>query len=184
MSSLDADPSTAPPAEAELVRRYWDRVRLFAVRRTGDAAAAEDVAQETLRRVLDALRADRVADIGALPGFVFQTARHVCLHHARSAAREGRALARLSEVSDRPPAPDALGALVSAERAAAVRAALEEMPEDDRTLLRAIYFDQTEPDEVAARLRVSAGALRVRKHRALKRLADRITRNDPAGSGT
>lgn len=184
MSSLDADPSTAPPAEAELVRRYWDRVRLFALRRTGDAAAAEDVAQETLRRVLDALRADRIVDLGALPGFVFQTARHVCLHHARSAAREGRALARLKEMPDLPHGPDALGGLVSAERAAAVRDALTEIPEDDRALLHAIYYEQLESDEVAARLGVSAGALRVRKHRALKRLADRMTRNDPPTSGT
>ena len=43
-------------------------------------AEAEDVAQETLRRVLAALEAGRVANLEALPGFVFQTARHLCLH--------------------------------------------------------------------------------------------------------
>jgi RNA polymerase sigma-70 factor, ECF subfamily len=184
MSTLDADPPRSPPAEGELVRRFWDRVRLFALRRTGDAAAAEDVAQETLRRVIDALRSDRVLNVAALPGFVFQTARHVCLHYGRSAQREGRAMERLSRAGDGPERADALTSLVTAERCASVRRALVRLPDPDRALLAALYYEQLDPGEAAARLGLTGGALRVRKHRALKRLGELLGRNESGGSGT
>ena len=47
-------------SELDLAARYWDRVRLFALRRLRDAARAEDVAQEVMRRVLEALRANEL----------------------------------------------------------------------------------------------------------------------------
>jgi RNA polymerase sigma factor (sigma-70 family) len=61
---------------------------------------------------------------------------------------------------------------VSEERRARVRTALESLAREDRDLLRALYFDQLDTSELSARLGVSHGALRVRKHRALQRLAD------------
>ncbi|HZD04367.1 MAG TPA: sigma-70 family RNA polymerase sigma factor [Longimicrobiales bacterium] len=165
-----------------------ERVRLFALRRLGDVEAAEDVAQETLGRVLEALRSGRVHDPEALPGFVFQTARHVCQHRWRSREREERALERLASSDPEPRrAPEPLISLVSRERARAVRDALERLSPDDRALLRALYFEDREPSEVARCLGVTPGALRVRKHRALKRLEavlDPATGNGPSPSGT
>jgi RNA polymerase sigma-70 factor (ECF subfamily) len=146
------------------------------MRRLGDAALAEDVAQETLRRVVDALRQDRVRDPAALPAFVFETARHVCQHHARSAGREARALARLRQGSpDEGRWPDALGALISAERRFAVRQALARLTTPERQLLSGFYYEQLAAEELAGRLGITAGAVRVRKHRALKRLGELLT---------
>jgi len=49
--------SNDPDAIAEeLNRRFRDRLRFFAARRLFDREGAEDVAQEVLRRVLEALR--------------------------------------------------------------------------------------------------------------------------------
>ena len=163
-------PDVQPSAEDDLAPRYWERVRLFAVRRVGDAAAAEDVAQEVLRRVTEALRAGRVADPAALPGYVFKTALYVCLHHGRSAGREARALDRLGIAP--PPAPDdPLTRLIGAERRATVRLALERLEPGDRELLQLFYFQQLDTAEIGQRLGVTPEALRVRKHRALRRLA-------------
>jgi len=61
---------------AELSLRFRDRLRFFAARRLRDKNLAEDVAQETLRRALEALRAGRVENLAALPSFLFETARH------------------------------------------------------------------------------------------------------------
>ena len=77
--SADQDPPGPPmpimPTESELASRYWDRIRLFAARRVNDAAMAEDIAQETLRRVVEALPTVACRNTEAIAGFVFQTAR-------------------------------------------------------------------------------------------------------------
>ncbi len=171
------DPARLAASESELADRFWERIRIFAARRLRDSAAAEDVAQETLRRVVDALRAGRVENLEALPGFVFQTARHICLQRDRSAMREARALFRWAEpgaVTE----PDALVALISEERCTAVRRALEGLEQDDRALLRVLYFESLKTGDVAERMGVSAGALRVRKHRALLRLSELLRSRD------
>lgn len=165
----DAPPDTA--AEAAIVSRFRERLRLFALRRLRDSAAAEDVAQETLRRVLEAWRTGRLENPATLPAFVFQTAQYVCLHHFRSRKREGRALFRLGkEPADAATHP--LAALIDEERRAAVRDALDRLPPADRDLLREMYYDNVESIRLAERLGISPGALRVRKHRVLARLAE------------
>lgn len=163
-----------PLNEAELAHRFTDRLRLFAARRLNDPAAAEDVAQETLRRVVEALRSNRIDKLEALPAFVFQTARNICMHWTRSAGREQQALSRFqSESSGRSTdTPDALNAIITEERRARVRTSLAELKEDDRGLLSMLYYEGLDSDTAASRLNVTTAALRVRKHRALRRLAE------------
>lgn len=180
-------PPGTSPSESELVDRFWGRLRLFAFRQLDDAAAAEDVAQEALRRTIDALRAGRVENPAALPGFVFQTARHICQQHHRARGREARALARLSD-PHQSQAIEPLARLIGEERCTEVRAALLALPDADRTLLQWLYFESRDPADVARDLGVTAGALRVRRHRALARLAGllnpgpRPKRSDPSGN--
>jgi len=164
--------------ENELAARFWDRVRLFAMRRVRDAAAAEDIAQEVIRRVTEALREGRLAEPAALPGYVFRTALYVCLHHGRSAGREARALDRFAGGAPAHTGDDALTTMIAAERRATVRLALERLAPADRDLLRLVYFQQLEPAEIARQLAVTVEALRVRKHRALRRLADALGEPD------
>jgi RNA polymerase sigma-70 factor (ECF subfamily) len=170
----------AAPEESALAARFRERIRLFAARRVRDAALAEDVAQETLRRVLAALREGRVENLDALPSFVFQTARHICLQHHRSRGREARALAGLErDAEGAPAAADALAALVGEEQRLAVRRALDALDEPDRTLLGMLYYEQVETAEAAGRLGITPGALRVRKHRALLRLSRELGAGAP-----
>jgi RNA polymerase sigma-70 factor, ECF subfamily len=158
----------------QLSDRFWERIRVFACRRLGDPALAEDVAQETLRRVIEALRAERVANLEALPAFVFQTARHICMQRARSERRERSAMERIGQREESTAPPDALKRLITEEERAEVRRALDALDEKDRRLLRLLYFDQADPEDAARQLGVSAGALRVRKHRALARLSEAL----------
>jgi RNA polymerase sigma-70 factor (ECF subfamily) len=162
-----------PVSESEVVARFWGRVRLFALRRLREPSAADDVAQEALRRVVEAIRANRIRNPASLPGFVFQTAHHVVLQQHRGAGREARALQRMhSGAEDEGRPADSLAHLITEERRRAVRAALERLDEEDRQLLVLLYQEQAEPPHVARSLGVTMGALRVRKHRALKRLAE------------
>ena len=127
----------------------------------------------------------RVENLDALPAFVFQTARNICLHHGRSAHRETGALRRFG--SSQPlvtgEEADPLFALIDRSRREQVRAALEAMRPEDRDLLRMLYVDALDTAEVAQRLGIDSGALRVRKHRALQRLSG-ILGNVSGRSGT
>jgi RNA polymerase sigma factor (sigma-70 family) len=174
---------------ADLSRRFRDRLRLFATRRLRDATAGEDVAQETLRRVVEALRAGRVTNLDALPGFAFQTALHVCLQHQRSRGREARALQRLGPEIASERSADPLLELIDAERRAAVQRALARLGDSDRELLRMLFSLALDMKEVATRLGVAPEAVRVRKHRALRRLeeslqSEREIGNERPRSGT
>jgi RNA polymerase sigma-70 factor (ECF subfamily) len=180
MSPIARDRYTGEPGippESELIDRFWGRVCVFAARRLHDPNAAQDVAQETMRRVIEAMREGRVENPAALPAFVFQTARHICLHSFRSQGREERALDRFGREGDTADdLPGALAGLISAEDRLAVRAALGQLPEAERALLTMLYFDGIETSAAAASLAVTPGALRVRKHRALAHLAELLGR--------
>jgi len=171
LSPTAAGASVPGDVESGLAARFWERIRLFAARRLGSVSAAEDVAQETLRRVTEALRAGRVRQTEALPGFVFQTALHICLQHHRSSDREARALSRVA-ATPQLMAPDALAGLITAERRTALHRALQQLKGEDRDLLRQFYFQDQDPEQIGRALGLTAGALRVRKHRALQRLAE------------
>jgi RNA polymerase sigma-70 factor (ECF subfamily) len=171
-ASSPAEPDDAVQADsltAGLFEQYRDRLRLFAARRLRDRAAAEDVVQETLQTILEALRAGRIRESAALAAFAFETARNFCMHRGRSQSREGRALERLA-ISPPPQAPDALTAVISDERRRAVRAALDRLSDEDRRLLSMTYMDTRDSEDIGRELGLSAGAVRVRRHRALKRL--------------
>lgn len=165
-----------------LEARFLTRLRWFAARWLGDAEAGEDAAQEAMKRVVQALSEGRVKEPQALPAFVYQTARHVCLHRNRAAGRERRMLGRYgSERLLDEPAPDPLHVLLTDERKAEVRGALAAMQEEDRKLLAALYIHEQNPQQIAAELQLTAGALRTRKHRALKRLSRQMAASGRPG---
>ena len=165
-------------SEEELAARFTPRLRLFAAHRLNDSTGAEDVTQEVLRLVIEAMRANRIDNQDALPGFVFQTARNVCMHWVRSRLREESAFRRYGrESTGDQSGVDALESLVSAERASEVRRALDQLHPDDRELLSMIYYDEFDTEDIARKYKITSAALRVRKHRALQRLATQLDMN-------
>ena len=179
-------PEDADALAADLAERFTLRLRLFALRRLRDAAAAEDTVQEALRETLKALRAGRVASAEALPGFVFQTAKNLCMHHGRSAGRRDRAILAFSRLS-RPEPEDPLFALVRDERRTAVRDALARLEKGDRELLSLSFEEGLDGVEIGRRLELAPGTVRVRKHRALRKLAALLGEpgsNETEGAGT
>lgn len=168
--SRNAPAPSDDPVALSLPSRFGQRLLVFALRRLGDRASAEDAAQETLRRVVEALDQDRVRDRAALAGFVFETAKHVCQQELRRRDRARQAMARAAR---EPPSAleTTLDQLMSAERRQAVRAALGRLGADDRQLLQLFYARGLDAAEIAMRMRIKPGAVRVRKHRALQRLS-------------
>lgn len=168
---------------ASVASRYHDRLVVYALRRLGEYADAQDAAQETLRRVVEAMDRGRVRDLDALPGFVFRTAQHVCQQALRSRAREQRALSRLADEAAHPAGPltSMLDCLVTDERRAAVRDALWRLRAEDRNLLQFFYAQGLDADDVAHRIGIASATVRVRKHRALKRLGKLLGDDETIG---
>jgi RNA polymerase sigma-70 factor, ECF subfamily len=174
MPAEPPETTTSDEKDAAALERFRERLRLFAAGRLRDWAEAEDVAQEALRRAFEAMRAGKIENPAALPVFLFQTAVHICQHRSRSAGREARAFRRLATygpVAVAEPA-DQLQTLISLERRDTVRRALERLDDGDRKLLSLSYVDALDAAEIGRRLSLSAGNVRVRRHRALRRLAE------------
>lgn len=169
--SRDASTPESSDAAAEKLEEFREPLKIFAARRLRDWAAAEDVAQETLTHGLEALRAGRLENPDALSGYLFQTALHICFRRFRSADRERRALARFRPAGS---SEDVLGSLVSAERGVRLRQALETLDPDQRRLLEMTYRDELDSEAIGRELGVSPDAVRARRHRVIRRLAQTL----------
>jgi RNA polymerase sigma-70 factor, ECF subfamily len=179
---MSSDPPRTPSidfADADMAQleRHRDRLRLLAARRLRNWTDAEDVAQEALRRCLEALRAGRVEKTASLPAFLFQTVVHICQHRSLSAGREARAMQRFASGGPPPAAEptDALETLITAERREAVHGALDRLDAEDREVLSLSYLETMDASEIGRRLGLTPGNVRVRRHRALRRLAELLS---------
>ena len=132
-----------------------------------------DARQETLMRVLVAVRQKRAVEHPErLGAFVNSVCNNVLLEMGRAARRT----VPLDESTGDGPqhiAPDNPEmSLVSAERQAHVRAALDQLPERDRRLLRQVFLDEHDKDTVCKDFGVDRQYLRVLLHRAKARFRE------------
>jgi RNA polymerase sigma-70 factor (ECF subfamily) len=155
------------PLAAEL-SRLRAGIRIMAWGALRDADAAEEVAQETIGRVMQALREERVRRPESLGAFARAIAHHVIVDTLRARRRIeplGQNGAEALACED-----DSLGSLISAEQATRVAVALERLSAGDREILRLSFFEGLTPQELAQRLREPGARVRKRKERALERL--------------
>jgi len=171
------NPADAPdiPADGEAegarLESYRVRLQVFAGRRVHDWTAAEDIAQETLKRGLEALRAGRIRNPDALGGYLFQTALRLCMHRGRSAGRERKAMQRFGSTEPASAEDGALSHLISGEERSSLQGALGALLPEDRSLLELTYRDELDSAEIGRRLGLTAGNVCVRRHRAIRKLA-------------
>jgi RNA polymerase sigma-70 factor (ECF subfamily) len=175
------DRSRAADAEAfnELLARLRPYVRLLVHRRLGTRLRPKvddsDLVQEILLRVHGGFGRFAGQEVPQLLAWVGQIAGHVVADCERRHGADRRDVAREVHGSDlmgRFLAADSTPAerLARAEEAARLAAALERLPEAQRYVLQARFFDQLPFDEISRRTGKTAGALRVVCVRAVERL--------------
>jgi RNA polymerase sigma-70 factor (ECF subfamily) len=154
-----------PAAEAALCRRLLPRVRAWGLKHTRDEAAALDLAQQVLVVTLEALRANRVEEIDRVAAFVFGTCKHVLVASRRGERRRadllerfGPALAGTDEVRE------------TAIDQRQLAGCFEKLAPRARAVLALTFFAERSGDEIAGELGMSAGNVRVLRHRALEQL--------------
>jgi RNA polymerase sigma-70 factor, ECF subfamily len=127
--------------------------------------AIEDVRQETFARFFVALRDGKILQPERLGSFVNSICNNVLLEHYRSGARN-TSLDDEDEQNFPALHVDLVGALSAQEREKKVREILEKLSEKDRRLLRDVFLEERDKDQVCRDFGVDREYLRVLLHRA------------------
>ncbi len=148
---------------------YFSELLLIKLRRALlSPQAAEDVRQETFLRVFSVLRnkggVEHPEKFGA---FVNGVCSNVLAEYYRSSTRHTPTHQQKLETPDVGTDPET--GLVNEECKHNVRAILESLPRKDREILRLLFFEELEKDEVCRIYRVDRDYLRVLLHRAKNR---------------
>jgi len=152
-------------AEAELYRRLAPRVRLYGLRHLRDRQAAADLAQQVLLMTLERLRAGEVREPEKIASFVLGASRMTAIEMRRGTRRREALLETWSDATEAFEAPEPL--VLDPDRLAGCLGALSER---ERSVVVLTFFADKPADEVGAELAISAGNVRVIRHRALARL--------------
>ncbi len=133
--------------------------------RLNSPEAIEDIRQETFARFFVALRDGKILQPERLGPYVNSICNNVLLEHYRSSARS---TPLDEEEAKNFPAlnVDLLGALAASEEEKKVREILDKLPERDRRLLREVFLEERDKDEVCRNFGVDREYLRVLLHRA------------------
>ncbi len=143
-------------AEGELVARYGRGVATVIRRSSRDAAAAEELYQQTFQIALEKIRRGDVREPEKLGGFLCSLARNVVIGHYRRAA-ERQPGAPLEDARAADPAPGPLEELLTTEKAAIVRRVLDELPTPrDREVLTRFYLAEDDKDAICRDLGLSS----------------------------
>lgn len=152
-------------AESELCRRFAPRIRLYGLRHLRSEAAAADLTQEVLLLTLQKLRANALREPDRLASFILGTCRQVVVDGRRGSTRRERLLdtfaAEFMSVLDED-TPE-----LDTQR---LQQCLERLPERERTVLVMTFYDDRPADAVGDQLHLSAGNVRVIRHRGIERL--------------
>ena len=153
-------------AEAEMCRRMAPRVRLYGLRHLRSPSAADDLVQQVLLTVLEAVRSARVREPDRLAHFVLGTCRMTVRELRRSAHRQDALLAKFG--GDLVPDAPAMPRLDDRQLAGCVQA----LKERERSVVVMTFYDEQTSAETARSLEISEANVRVIRHRAIQQLRD------------
>jgi RNA polymerase sigma-70 factor, ECF subfamily len=152
------------PTEQHFVD-YFGQLLLIKLRsRLRSSQAVDDIRQETFMRVLKAVRMGGVRSAEGLGSFVNSICNNVLQEYYRSF---DRAVPQDETPLDPPDTSiDLEGMLVAKETREHVRHALSMLSEKDRRLLRAMFFEERNKDEICVDFGIDRDYLRVLLYRA------------------
>jgi len=165
-----------PEVEAHFVAYFGQLIQIKLRRRLRSRHAIDDVRQETFVRVFHILRNEGMRQPERLGALVNSVCKNVLLETLRSRRYEELP----DEIDPGPSRGDAISGLLSEEQQREVRKVLDELPERDRGLLRAVYLDEASRDAICAEFNVDRDYLRVLLHRAKESFRLRLQARDRA----
>jgi len=179
---IDAHCHGDSAAFAELVSRYGNRLLGYLVRMSGSRDQAEDLFQETFRKVHQKARTFRGP---RFKSWLFQIATRVAIDAMRKRKRLPAVSlnqqldcdadsAQLGAVALADNSSDPADEAMKAEQTEQVKQAIEMLPAKQRATLVLAYYQQLSYSEVAAVMGCSVGTVKTQMFRALRTLAQRL----------
>jgi RNA polymerase sigma factor (sigma-70 family) len=160
-------------AYEELVHRYQGIAVRIAYVIAGDAAEAEDAAQEGFVKAHRALGRFRAGE--PFRPWLLRIVTNEARNRRRSSGRRAAlALRAAAQDPSGEAAPSPEGAVLAAEERTALLAAVNGLREDDRLVIACRYFLELSEQETAAALGIRPGTVKSRTSRALARLRTQI----------
>jgi len=156
-------------------RRLFERYAPMLMRLTIRHLRSEDLAREVVQQTffqMHAARRDFRQDKKLRP-WVFTIAMNLVREHYRKKKRRKETV--LEEARE-PATQEELGPIETQQRAKLLRDALNRLPESQREVVELHWFDERPFAEVAQIVGSTEGAVRVRAHRAYKRLKELLGR--------
>ena len=160
-----AAPGGDAAAEAQFYRLLAPRVRRYGQRHLRDDHAAEDLMQQVMAMTIEKLRAGALDEPQRVVSFVLGACRMTVMEQYRGQRRREELLERFA--GDVPIADVHIAPRLDHER---VATCLDRLPERERAVL-VLSFYEDQPAEVVGRsLGLSAGNVRVIRHRGISKL--------------
>lgn len=159
---------------------YFRRLLLIKLRsRLGSSGAVDDICQETFVRVLKALRTEGgIRSPERLGAFVNSVCNNVLQEFYRSSP-PGESSSDAVDLPDH--SIDLFGTVVTQQTRLHVREILAKLPERDRRLLRSLFLEEKDKDEVCRDFGVDRDYLRVLVHRAKESFREVYVRTQTTG---
>jgi RNA polymerase sigma-70 factor, ECF subfamily len=153
-----------------LVRRHQRALFALCLRYVGSPDEAADLVQRSFMRVMSKL--GELRDPSVFRGWLLRIGAHLALNHIRDHARfvsDDEQPERASR-TDHPHGTLAIDRLEEAEAAAALRAAIGELPTKQRMTVELRLYEDLPFRDIAEALGISEGAAKVNFHYAVRRL--------------
>ncbi len=164
------------PTEQHFIRYFSELITLKLRSRLQSPQAIQDVKQEVFARTFVLLRSEGGVRSGERLGALINSiCNHVLLEHYRASGRaqplEDEVAANLLDKRS-----DALSEIITSETRSAVHEVLETLGDRERRVLRSVFVEERDKDEVCRELGIDRNYMRVLVHRAKQAFREKYER--------
>ncbi len=160
-----------PQAFQDLFRLYGPRVKAMMMRQGADAAAAEDIAQETLFTVWRKSHLF-VAQKGSVATWIYTIARNLRIDRIRRLASYEDLPGEIDEIPSDDDLPDE--ALNRDQQRERIRKVLETLPPEQYEVVHLSYIEGLSHNEIAGVLGAPLGTVKSRMRLAYQKIRDTV----------
>ncbi len=151
----------------KLYEHFFSPIYAFVFRRIRPVETVEDIVSETFLKAYRHLDTFEYKHEGSLSAWLYTIARNEIFQHLRKT--KDKETVALDDIAEPSVGADFVKEFDDRKLHDTVKALLEELPEEERELIRYKYFDELSNIEIAQILGISDNNATVRLHRAMKK---------------